>query len=77
MKENVEIYGKKLELMSERQLGMALDYFMLEEQRQAINENVDETLRRQHKRMIKRKRRKDKDDQEVGPTFMITTSSAV
>ena len=47
---------------------------MLKEQRQAINENVEETLRRQHKRLIKRKRGKDKDDQEGGPTFMITAA---
>ena len=31
-------------------------------------------LRRQHKRLIKRKRGKDKDDQEGGPTFMITAA---
>ena len=44
-------------------------------QRQVINEKVEETLRRQHKRLIKRKRDEDKDDQEVGPTFMITIAA--
>ena len=32
---------------------------------------------RQHKRPVKRKRGEDKDEQEVGPTFMITTAAAV
>ena len=50
---------------------------MLKEHRQAINENGEETFRRQHKRLIKRKRGKDKDGQEGGPTFMITTAAAV
>ena len=35
MKENLNISGKKLEIMSERQLGVALDDFVLKEQRQA------------------------------------------
>ena len=39
--------------MSERQLGVVLDDFALKEQRQTINDNVGETLRRQHKRLIK------------------------
>ena len=49
----------------------------MKDQRQAINENVKETLRRQNKILIKRKRGKDKDEQEGGPTFMITTAAAV
>ena len=48
MKENLEISGKKLEIMSESQIGVALDDFVLKEQRQAINDNAEETLRRQH-----------------------------
>ena len=63
MKENLEISGKKLEIMSEIQLGGALDDFMLKEQRQAINDNVEETLIRQKKRLIKRKRGEDNDEQ--------------
>ena len=63
--------------MSGRQLGVAIDDSVLKEQRQAINGNVKETLRRQHKRLIKRKRGKDKDDQEGGTNFMIATVSAV
>ena len=31
MKDNLEISGKKLEIMSERHLGVALDDFMLKE----------------------------------------------
>ena len=46
-------------------------------QRQAFNEIVEDTLRRQNKRLIKRKRVKDKDNQEGGTTFMITTDSTV
>ena len=34
-------------------------------------------MKSHHKRLIKRKRGKDKDDQEGGPTFMITTANAV
>ena len=63
--------------MSKRQLGVSLDDFVLKEKRQAINENVKETLRSKHKRLIKRKRGEDKDDQEGGLTFMITTVAAV
>ena len=37
MKENLEIYGKKLEIMSKSQLGMSLDDFVIKEQSQAIN----------------------------------------
>ena len=44
---------------------------------QAINENIEETLIRQHKRLIKRKRGKYKDEKEGRPTFMITTSACV
>ena len=77
MKENLEISGKKLEIMSEIQLGGALDDFMLKEQRQAINDNVEETLIRQNKRLIKRKRGEDNDEQEGGLTFMITTTASV
>ena len=63
--------------MSERQLGVALDYFVLKEQRQAINENFEEMPRRQNKRITKRKICEDKDDQEVGPKFIIINDSAV
>ena len=55
IKENLEISGKKLEILSESHLGVALDDFMLKEQRQAINETVKETLRIRHKRLIKSK----------------------
>ena len=34
-------------------------------------------MRRQHTRLIKSNRDEDKDDQEGGPTFMITTDAAV
>ena len=77
MKANLEISGKKLEIMSERQIEVALDDFVLKEQMQTINENIEEVLRRQHKRQIKRKRGEDKGEQEVGPTFMIATVAAV
>ena len=33
MKENLEISGKKLEIMSESQIGVELDDFLLKEQR--------------------------------------------
>ena len=77
MKENFEISGKKLDIMSKRQLGVVLYDFVLKEQRQAINENVEEKLISQHKRLMKRKIVEYKDDQEGGPTFMITTAAAV
>ena len=77
MKANLEISGKKLEIMSERKIEVALDDFVLKEQMQTINENIEEVLRRQHKRQIKRKRGEDKGEQEVGPTFMIATVAAV
>ena len=63
--------------MSKRQLGVALDDFALKEQRQYINENIKETLRRHHKRLIKTKRGEDNDEHEGGKTFMITTGDAV
>ena len=63
--------------MSGRQLGVAIDDSVLKEQRQAINENVEDMPRSHHKRLIKRKRGKDKDDQEGGTNFMIATVSAV
>ena len=44
MKENLEISGKKLEIMSKIQLGVVLDDFALKEQREAINENVEEAF---------------------------------
>ena len=77
VKENSEISGRKLESISKSQLGVVLDDFVLKEQRQAINKNFKETLRRQHKRQIKRNRGKYKDDQEGGPTLMITNAAAV
>ena len=77
MKDNLEISGKKLEIMSESQIGVTLDDFVLKEQRQAINENVEETLRRQNTRLIKSNRDEDKYDQEGGQTFIITTDAAV
>ena len=77
MKENLYISDKKLEMMRKRKLGVALDDFLLKEQRQAIHDNVDEMFRRKHKRMIKKKRGKDKDKQECGTTFIITTTTDV
>ena len=77
MKENLDISGEKLEIMSERQLGVALENFVFKEQRKNINENLQETLRRQHKWLVKMKREKDKNDQEGGLDFMITTAAAV
>ena len=50
---------------------------MLKDQRQAINENFEETLIRQYKRLIRRNIRKDKGEQEGGPAFMITATAAV
>ena len=61
MKENLEIYGEKLGIMSERKLGVALYDFLLEEQMQAINTNVKETLIRRHKRLVKSNRGEDND----------------
>ena len=77
MKEILGISGKNIEIMSERQLGVVLYDFVLKEQRQAINDNVEETLRSQHMRLIKKNRGEDKDDQEVGPTFIISTNPVV
>ena len=77
IKDNPEMSSKKLEIISKRQIGVALDYFVLKQQRQAINENFEETLRNQHKRLTKNKRGKDNDEQEGGPTFMINASAAV
>ena len=56
---------------------MALDDFVLKEQKQDINENIEENLRSQHKRLIKMKRAKDKDEEEGRPKFMITTAADV
>ena len=77
MKENLEISGNKLEIMSKMQPGVALYNFVLKEQRQAINDNVEETLKSYPKRLIKGKRGKYKDEQEGGRTLMITTTVAV
>ena len=77
IKDNLDISGKKLEIVSKRQIGVALHDFVLKEQRQSINDNSEKTLRRQHKRLIKRKTIKDKYKQKGGMTFMITTSAAV
>ena len=77
MKEILGISGKNIEIMSERQLGVVLYDFVLKEQRQAINDNVEETLRRQHMRLIKKNRGEDKDEQEVGPTFIVSTNPVV
>ena len=77
VKENSEISGKKLESMSKSQLGVVLDDFVLKDQRQAINKNFKVTWRRQHKRQIRRKRGKYKDDQEGRPTFIINNAAAV
>ena len=40
IKENLDISGKKLEIVSKRQLGMALDDLLLKYQRQDINEKA-------------------------------------
>ena len=77
IKENLKISGKKLEIMSKRQLGVVLDDFVLKEKSQAIYETVEETIRRQQKRLMKSNRGKDKEEQEVRPTIMITTAAAV
>ena len=63
--------------MSEIQIVVALDDVVMKKQRKAINENVEETLRMQHTRLIKSNIDEDKDDQEGGPNFMITTDAAV
>ena len=54
IKENLKISGKKLEIMSERQLGVALDDFVLKDNRRAINDDVEETLISNNKRLIKK-----------------------
>ena len=56
---------------------MALCDFVLKDQSQAINDNFEEKLRREHKSLIKSKRGEDMDNQEGGTTFMITTAAAV
>ena len=63
MKDNLK---KKLEIMSKRQLGVALDDFVLKEQMQAVNENIEETLRRQQKRLKKRREAKIIISRRVG-----------
>ena len=63
--------------MSEIQLGVSLIDFVLKDQWRAINENFKETLRGKHKILIKRKRGEDRDEQEGGQIFMITTDAAV
>ena len=77
IKDNLEISGMKLEIISEKHLGVALDDFVLKEKRQDINKAVKETLISQQKRSIKFKRVRDKEEQENGPNFMITTAAAV
>ena len=77
IKDNLEISGMKLEIISERHLGVALDDFVLKEKRQDINKAVKETLISQQKRSIKFKRVRDKEEQENGTNFMITTAAAV
>ena len=41
IKKNLEISGKKLEVISERQQEVALYHFLLKDQGYAINENVE------------------------------------
>ena len=77
MKENLDISGKKLVIMSESQAVVELDYLVLKEQRQAIIDNVEGTLIRQNNMIKKRKGGEDKEEQEGRLTFMITTSTAV
>ena len=77
IKDNLEISGMKLEIISEKHLGVALDDFVLKEKRQDINKAVKETLISQQKRSIKFKRVRDKEEQENGTNFMITTAAAV
>ena len=69
MKENLEISVKKLEIMSKRQIGVPLDDFVLKAQRKAINDNIEEAMRRQCKRLIKRNRGEDNNEQDGRLTF--------
>ena len=73
IKENLGISGKK----QQKAARSGVIWFVLKEQRQDINEDVKEMLRRHHERLIKRKRGKDKYNQEGGTTFTITTTAAV
>ena len=69
IKENLKISGKRLEVMSKSQLGVALYDSVMKEQSQTIIETAEETLRRKQKSPIKMIRGEDKEEQEDRPTF--------
>uniref|UniRef100_A0A7S4MXX5 Mre11 DNA-binding domain-containing protein n=1 Tax=Odontella aurita TaxID=265563 RepID=A0A7S4MXX5_9STRA len=75
VKENLELADKKLQVLDERRLGIALDEFVSKEQRQAIADTVEDELKRSQKELIRRKR--DGDGNGEGGESKITTAAAV
>jgi hypothetical protein len=54
IKENLDMEDKKLEILSEQRLGMAVEDFVAKEQNKAFTEAMQETLSKQQKKLIKR-----------------------
>jgi len=77
IKENLDISDKKLQILNEQSLGIALEEFVVKEQARAIGETVQDILRVSQKQLNKRgsSSTNDNDGNKVGG--VVTTSAGV
>jgi double-strand break repair protein MRE11 len=64
IKENLELSDKKLKILSEERLGIAVEDFVAKEQNKAFNEAMKECLGRQQKELIRRGAKGGDEDDE-------------
>jgi hypothetical protein len=77
IKENLDMADKKLEILSEQRLGLAVEDFVAKEQNKAFAEAMEETLTKQQKKLIKRGQGAGADEEEEGENGKVNSITDV
>lgn len=73
IKESLDMADKKLEILSEQRLGLAVEDFVAKEQNKAFVDAMKETLTKQQKKLIKRGEGAGGDDEAEGESGKVTS----
>lgn len=77
IKENLDMADKKLEILSEQRLGLAVEDFVAKELNKAFADAMKETLTKQQKKLIKRGEGVGGDDEEEGENGKVTSVAKI
>ena len=77
IKENLDMADKKLEILSEQRLGLAVEDFVAKELNKAFADAMKETLTKQQKKLIKRGEGVGGDDEEEGESGKVTSVAKI